>query len=54
MKIKTWRVWVLVDANGNELARGRKRDVMNVEYSRYVYQHIFTDCLMRTNERLKD
>ena len=50
--MKNWRVWVLMDANGNELARGRKRDVVNKAYGRYVYAHIFTDCLMCTNERL--
>lgn len=48
----TWKVWVLTDADGVELARGRKKDVVAVSYRRYVYQHIFTDCLYRTDELL--
>lgn len=47
-----WRVWILTDANGNELARGRKKDVTNVLYKRYVYGHIFDDCLYQTKELL--
>ena len=50
--MKNWKVWILTDAEGNELARGRKRDVLKVEYPRYVYEHIFTDCLYRTQELL--
>lgn len=50
--MKNWRVWVLLDKDGKELARGRKQDVANVAYQRYVYQHIFDDCLYRTNELL--
>ena len=50
--MKNWRVWVLTDNKGNELARGRKKDVMNVCYHRYVYQLIFTDCLYQTSELL--
>ena len=50
--MKNWRVWVLTDKDGNELARGRKRDVTNVAYRRYVYQHIFTDHLYKTDELL--
>lgn len=50
--MKTWRVWVLTDKDGKELARGRKKDVCGVAYGRYVYQHIFTDNLYRTNELL--
>ena len=50
--MKNWKVWVLVDKNGKELARGRKKDVTNVAYHRYVYQHIFDDCLYQTNELL--
>ena len=48
----TWKVWVLTDADGVELARGRKKDVMAIASQRYVYQHIFTDCLYRTDELL--
>lgn len=51
--MKNWKIWILADANGNELARGRKNEVMAVAYQRYVYQHIFTDSLYRTNELLK-
>ena len=50
--MKNWRVWVLTDKDGNELARGRKRDVTNVAFRRYVYQHIFTDNLYKTKELL--
>ena len=50
--MKNWKVWILTDKNGNELARGRKRDVMKIASGRYVYQHIFDDCLYRTNEPL--
>lgn len=42
---KNWKVWVLYDKNGNKLAEGRKKDVLDVEYQRYVYAHIFTDTL---------
>lgn len=51
-KMTNWRVWILTDANGNELARGRKKDVTNVLYKRYVYGHIFDDCLYQTKELL--
>ena len=50
--MKNWKVWVLTDKDGNELARGRKKDVTNVAYRRYVYQHIFTDHLYKTDELL--
>lgn len=44
--------WILTDCKGNVIAEGRKKDVANVSYIRYVYQHIFNDCLSRTNETL--
>lgn len=50
--MKNWKVWILTDCNGNELARGRKCDVVKVAYGRYVYEHIFNDCLYRTAELL--
>ena len=50
--MKNWKVWILKDKDGNEVARGRKRDVLNVASQRYVYQHIFTDGLYRTEELL--
>lgn len=50
--MRKWKVWVLEDKNGIELARGRKRDVLNVSYARYVYGHIFTDNLYRTAQLL--
>lgn len=49
---KNWKVWILTDKDGNVLAEGRKKDVLSVEYPRYVYQHIFTDNLYRTNKPL--
>ena len=49
---RNWKVWILTDAEGNELARGRKSEVEKVAYKRYVYSHIFTDCLYRTSELL--
>ena len=52
-RMKNWKVWILTDKDGNELARGRKQDVIKVSYHRYVYGHIFTDCLYRTAELLK-
>ena len=52
-KMKNWKVWILTDKDGNELARGRKKDVIKVMYPRYVYSHIFTDKLYRTNELLE-
>lgn len=51
--MKTWKVWILTDKNGKELARGRKKDVMAVASQRYVYQHIFSDNLYRTEELLE-
>jgi len=50
---KNWRVWVLYDKDGNELARGRKKDVMGKWYVRCVYGGIFTDELYRTSELLE-
>lgn len=50
--MRNWRVWVLVDKDGKEIAKGRKKDVVNASYHRYVYKHIFTDTLYRTNELL--
>ena len=51
--MKNWKIWILTDANGNELARGRKREVIAVASQRYVYQHIYNDCLYRTTELLR-
>ena len=50
--MKNWKVWILTDKNGNELARGRKRDVLAVASQRYVYQLIFDDCLYCTKSPL--
>lgn len=50
---RQFRVWILRDAEGNEIARGRKRDVVNVSYHRYVYQHIFTDVFYISDERIE-
>lgn len=52
--MNNWRVWLLTDAQGNVLAKGRKKDVCNVAYHRYVYKHIFDDWLYRTNQLLID
>ena len=51
--MKNWKVWILTDVHGNEITRGRKKDVLDVAYRRYVYQHIFSDCFYRTNDLLK-
>lgn len=51
--MKNWKVWILMDKDGNLLAKGRKQDVILVASERYVYRHIFSDCLYRTNELLK-
>ena len=50
--MRNWKIWELYDKNGNLLARGRKKDVVNVAYQRYVYKLIFTDQLYRTSENL--
>lgn len=50
--MKNWKVWILFDKDGNEIARGRHRDVVNASYFRYVYQFIFTDVLVKTDEPL--
>ena len=50
--MKNWRVWILTDSKGNELARGRKCEVIKVASERYVYRHIFDECLYRTSELL--
>jgi len=51
--MKNWRVWKLYDKDGKLIASGRKKDVMNAEYPRYVYAHIFTDIIVRTDELLR-
>ena len=50
--MKNWKIWILTDRHGNELARGRKREVLKIASQRYVYQHIFDDCLYRTENPL--
>ena len=50
--MKNWKVWILTDKNGKELIRGRKKDVINLMYQRYVYGGIYTDNLYRTAENL--
>ena len=50
--MKNWRVWILTDKDGNVLAKGRKKDVTDLAYARYVYNHIFTDNLYQTKELL--
>ena len=50
--MKNWKLWILTDKNGKELARGRKRDVLKVASERYVYQLIFDDCLYQTKSPL--
>jgi len=49
---RNWRVYRLVDKDGKELAKGQLKDVMAVEYPRFVYGHIFTDTLFKTSELL--
>lgn len=50
--MKNWKVWLLTDEFGNELAKGRKKDVLAVAYGRYVYEGIYTDNIFRTDENL--
>jgi hypothetical protein len=50
--MKNWKVWILTDKNGKVLTKGRKCDVIKVASCRYVYEHIFDDCLYRTAELL--
>lgn len=50
--MNSWKVWKLYDKDGNLLIAGRKKDVIDKLYPRYVYAHIFTDVLVRTNEPL--
>lgn len=50
--MNNWKLWKLIDKDGNVLAIGRKKYVMDKEYPRYVYGHIFTDTIIRTNESL--
>lgn len=50
--MRNWKVWELYDEHGTLLARGRKKDVINIAYQRYVYKLIFTDQLYRTSESL--
>lgn len=49
--MKNWKVWKLVDKDGKVIAEGRKKVVMDAEHQRYVYGHIFSDTIYRT-ERL--
>ena len=50
--MKNWKVWVLKNKEGQVIAQGRKKEVVGIAYGRYVYQHIFTDTLVQTNELL--
>ena len=52
--MKNWKVWVLKNKEGQVIAQGRKKDVVNKAYGRYVYQGIYTDTLYQTNELLKN
>jgi hypothetical protein len=49
---KVFKKWVLTDYKNNLIVEGRKKDVVKVMYQRYVYQHIFTDNLYKTNENI--
>lgn len=49
-----WKVWKAYDKDGNLLAEGRKKDVIDRLYPRYVYCHIFTDRLYQTSEPLNN
>lgn len=40
-------VYLLKDYQGNIVIEGKKKDVENKLYQRYVYEHIFTDELYR-------
>ena len=47
---RQYRVWMLTDNKGNVIIKGRKKNVELVAYQRYVYSHIYTDCLYQTDE----
>ena len=50
--MKNWKIWILIDENGNILSKGRKRDVTNMFYMRWCYEHIFTDRVIQTSAPL--
>ena len=49
---RNFKKWVLLDKEGNVVIEGRHNKVAKELYHRYVYQHIFTDALYRTNENI--
>lgn len=40
-------IYILTDANGNEIIRGKKSLVINRMGARYTYEHIFDDIITR-------
>lgn len=49
---RNFKKWVLLNEKGNVVIEGRHNKVAKELYHRYVYQHIFTDTLLRTNENI--
>lgn len=49
---RNFKKWVLLNGKGNVVIEGRHNKVVKELYHRYVYQHIFTDTLYRTNENI--
>lgn len=49
---RNFKKWVLLNEKGNVVIEGRHNKVVKELYHRYVYQHIFTDTLYRTNENI--
>lgn len=40
-------IYILTDAKGNEIIRGKKSVVVNRMGARYTYEHIFDDVITR-------
>ena len=45
-------LWILINKNNIVIAKGRRKEVMQVRYCRYVYNHIYDDKIIRTNLKL--
>lgn len=49
---RKYYIWKLYNKDGELIACGRKGEVVKAAYGRYVYELIFTDKLVRTNDYL--
>ena len=45
-------IWLLVNNKGIIIAKGKRKDMINVRYIRYTRQHIYDDKLIRTDIKL--